>query len=433
MKNVFKPLAELDFGKIISEAFADTNTGTQLLNKYRQYMLTNEASCTVVNNFLKDAKRCMYDSGISDLVSEISNFISECQVSWKLASVCEQINSNRSSYNYLNRNAAATVEKLLEQDEENVVKYIKAGALKQAMFCESIRNIVNSVFTDVQTIITEEYKATHPISYFEINEGKHYFEVLGKIYCVDGDQIKEAKSSEVSADFLMISRLLESTYANFDANTETLTVDTPLAQYDIHIEESCDKVTCKRTSKKKCADDNTCKVQEQVFDNVNSLREHNRLVASTCSYNTRRQTEELLESIARTFEHFDNFALLDNVQIVENAKEKFVVIENKTNMFAYSLKSTKSAGWKINTSIVEALDFIKKRTDINICKDYKDNVNEQIAKVDAERANDIKESIKRDEMNARKQKIEMLTEKFKNDPATLAVLSKVAESLNNEI
>ena len=107
----------------------------------------------------------------------------------------------RSSYNYLNRNAAATVEKLLEQNEENVVKYIKAGALKNVMFCESFRNIANSVYTDKQTVITEEYTAVKPVSYVEENEGIRYFEVLGNIFCVENNEIKESNASEVSGDY----------------------------------------------------------------------------------------------------------------------------------------------------------------------------------------------------------------------------------------
>ena len=86
----------------------------------------------------------------------------------------------------------------------------------------------------------------------------------------------------------------------------------------------------------------------------------------------------------------------------------------------------------MNTTIVEALEFIKKQTNLNIAKDYKENVDEQIAKTEANAAEQIKESIKKDEMNARKKRIEMLTEKFKNDPARLAVLSKVAEALTAE-
>ena len=432
---IFKPLADIDFANVLAEAFAETQTGVELINKYRQYMLKNESSCTLINNFLAEAKNCMFDNGVVSVVNLVSGVIAENKVSWQLATACEAINRNRSSYNYLNRNAASTVEKLLEQNEENVVKYIKAGALKNVMFCESFRNIVNGVFTDVQTVVTENYTATRPVSYMEESDGKRYFEVLGNIYAISGNEIQEAKASDVSGDFLIISRLLESNIAEFDANTEKLTVNLPIAVYEVCAEDG--KVKCTRTSKK-CADkkdadckDTNCK-ESITFTNEAALREHNRLVVGATAFNQRNQMAEILEAIARAFEHFENFVLLDNTQIISNANDKFVVIENKENAYAYCVSSNHSTGWKVNTTIVEALEFIKKQTNLNIAKDYKENVDEQIAKTEADAAEQIKESIKKDEMNARKKRIEMLTEKFKNDPARLAVLSKVAEALTAE-
>ena len=432
---IFKPLADIDFANVLAEAFAETQTGVELINKYRQYMLKNESSCTLINNFLAEAKNCMFDNGVVSVVNLVSGVIAENKVSWQLATACEAINRNRSSYNYLNRNAASTVEKLLEQNEENVVKYIKAGALKNVMFCESFRNIVNGVFTDVQTVVTENYTATRPVSYMEESDGKRYFEVLGNIYAISGNEIQEAKASDVSGDFLIISRLLESNIAEFDANTEKLTVNLPIAVYEVCAEDG--KVKCTRTSKK-CTDkkegdckDANCK-ESITFTNEAALREHNRLVVGATAFNQRNQMAEILEAIARAFEHFENFVLLDNTQIISNANDKFVVIENKENAYAYCVSSNHSTGWKVNTTIVEALEFIKKQTNLNIAKDYKENVDEQIAKTEADAAEQIKESIKKDEMNARKKRIEMLTEKFKNDPARLAVLSKVAEALTAE-
>lgn len=431
MKTIFKPLADMDFASVLVEAYADTQTGTSLINKYRQHLLTNESSCTLVNNFLKESKNCLYDSGIVSIVNKLTETISENSVSWQLATACEAINSNKSSYNYLNRNAASTVEKLLEQNEENVVKYIKAGALKHVMFCEAFRNIVNGVFTDCQTVITEEYVAKHPVSYVEENEGKKYFEVLGNIFAMEGTEIKEAKSSEVSGDFLVISRLLESNAANYDANSETLTVDTPLATYEIFTEDEC--VKCKRTSKKQATEDPEGKCCETLtFENEFQLREHNRLVVGATPMNRKNQVAELLEGIARSMEHFENFMLLDNTQIVESKNDKFVIIENAENAFAYLIASNHNTGWKLNTTIVEALNFIKKHTNLNLNKDYKDNIDEQIKKTEEEKAQQIAEDIKKGELTARKQKIEMLTEKFKDDPAALAVLAKVAQALNED-
>ena len=464
MNTIFKPLADLDFAHVLNEAYADTQTGSEILNRYRQFLLTNESSCNLVNNFLREAQTHVYDSGIASVVNTISDVISENRVSWQLATACEAINMNHSKYNYLNRNAASSVEKLLEQKEEDVVKYIKAGALKHVMYCEAFRNIVNSVFTDCQTIVTEDYTAIRPVSYVEENEGKKYFEVLGNIYSIEGDKINEAKASEVSGDFLVISRLLESGYAKFDANDGEhgkLTVDTPLAVYEVYVDEAEGCTKCKRVSKSVEKDPEgkdvkgttvhpkdgkkvngsvdkdpegksakEIKLESITFNNEYELREHNRLVVGATPYMRRNQIAELLEGVARSFEHFENFMLLDNTRIIESKNDRFVVIENKDNALAYLIGSNHNTGWKVNTTIVEALNFIKKQTNLNIAKDYKDNIDEAIKKTEADKAKQIEEDIKKGELEARKQKIEMLTEKFKDDPATLAVLSKVAQALN---
>jgi hypothetical protein len=253
---------------------------------------------------------------------------------------------------------------------------------------------------------------------------------------MEGTEIKEAKSSEVSGDFLVISRLLESNAANYDANAETLTVDTPLATYEIFTEEEC--VKCKRTSKKQTQKDpegkeaKDIKLESITFENEFQLREHNRLVVGATPMNRKNQVAELLEGIARSMEHFENFMLLDNTQIVESKNDKFVIIENAENAFAYLIASNHNTGWKLNTTIVEALNFIKKHTNLNLNKDYKANIDEQIKKTEEEKAQQIAEDIKKGELTARKQKIEMLTEKFKDDPAALAVLAKVAQALNED-
>lgn len=464
MNKVFKPLADLDFAKVLMEALADTQTGALLIENYRRYLLNNPASCTLVNNFLRESKNLMYDKGVASVVNAITDVIAESKISWQLATACEAINANNSAYNYLNRNAASSVETLLEQKEEDVVKYIKAGALKHVMYCEAFRNIVNGVFTDCQHVVTETYTAVRPVSYVEESEGKKYFEVLGNIYALEGNEIKEAKASDVSGDFLYISRLLESAWANYDPNADKLTVDTPKAVYEVFVEEGCTK--CVRTTKvSKSVDKDPeghdakgteahvktggnvagsvdkdpegngakeIKLESITFEDEFKLREHNRLVVGATPMAYRNQVAEMLEGIARAFEHFENFMLLDNVQIVESKNDKFVVIENAENAFAYLLASNHNTGWKLNTTIVEALNFIKKQTNLDLAKDYKENVEEQIKKTEEDKAKEIVESVKKSEIAARKQKIEMLTEKYKDDPATLAVLSKVAQVLNED-
>ena len=429
MNTPFKPLTEIDFSMRLTEAFAMTKTGESLLNKYRQHMLNNPSTCSIINSFIAEARGCTYDDGVKSVLDDICQIIDENRVSWQLATACEAVNANMSSYNYLNRNAAAQVEKLLEQNEEDVVKYIKAGALKNVMFCESFRNIVNSVYSDRQLIITEDYEKFTPVSMFEENNGKNYFEVLGKVYSIQGSEISEASAAEVSGDFVAVSRILESKFASFDANTETFTANIPMANgasatYTIKEEDGCKK--CKREKKDK---DGKC-VEAIEFKNEGQIREHNRMVVGATGRATQSVMAEALEGIAKVYENFDKLTLLDNVKIITSKNDKFVVIENKENALAFSVLSNHSSAWKVNTNIVEALDFIKKRTALSLNKEFTKNIDEQIKKTEADNAAQIRESIENDAIQARKNKVADLIVKFKDDPARLAVLSKIAESLN---
>ena len=237
MNKVFMPLANMDFANVLNEARSSTATGEELLNKYRKVLLTNESTCRLVNNFVREAQGYRYDSGVNYVLENICEIINNNKVSWQLASVCEAINSNGSSFNYLNRNAAKQTEDLLEgKSEEEVVKYIKAGALKNVMWCESIRQVVKSVYESTQTVITDEYAATKPISFIEESEGKVYFEVLGHIYKIEGDRIDEANASEVSREFIECSQLIESNLATIEPNK--LTVKVGNAEYEIS-EDCC--------------------------------------------------------------------------------------------------------------------------------------------------------------------------------------------------
>lgn len=427
MNKVFMPLANMDFANVLNEARSSTATGEELLNKYRKVLLTNESTCRLVNNFVREAQGYRYDSGVNYVLENICEIINNNKVSWQLASVCEAINSNGSSFNYLNRNAAKQTEDLLEgKSEEEVVKYIKAGALKNVMWCESIRQVVKSVYESTQTVITDEYAATKPISFIEESEGKVYFEVLGHIYKIEGDRIDEANASEVSREFIECSQLIESNLATIEPNK--LTVKVGNAEYEIS-EDCCGKCDDKKVKvarKTKKGDE----VKEQEFDNVDALREHNRMVVESAQPQHRALTARVLEQFAMCWENWNHFGICDNTQIVLTKNDKFLVIENKANAFAMSLGSNHANAWKVNTNIVEALDFIKSKTNVDIKKDYAKNIEEAFNNRSESEKKQLQESIEQEALSARKKRVQELTEKFKDDPAKLAVLAEVAKELN---
>ena len=71
-----KILAELDFQTILGESMAQTQTGAELLSKYNSYLLVNEASCALINSFVKEAAQHTYDNGVNEALTQVADYIS---------------------------------------------------------------------------------------------------------------------------------------------------------------------------------------------------------------------------------------------------------------------------------------------------------------------------------------------------------------------
>lgn len=411
---VSKILVEMDFASIISEAQAQTQTGAEVINKYKAYVMSNESSCAIVNNFIKEASMCRYDNGVNETLSIIADYIAQNKTSWALASACESINANNQSYNYLNRNAAKQVSTLLEMDEENVVKYIKAGALKNVMFCEAFRNIAKQVFKDTPLVeSTADYTKVTPVSMVENVGDGICFEVNGNLYKMDDDKnIQEALWSEVSNTFKTVSQLLESQMTSVDQHVVKVTL--PFATYEI---SEADKVV--RVGK-----------EGKKEMTTSQLREHNRLVLMTTNPRYKNETAHILEAIALLSENYDSVANMDNVSIYTTKNDKFVVIESNDSLYATLLASNHASKWTINENAIDAISFIKSKTNVSLSENYQSVIEASMEKADAEEKARIEEELKVQEQQSYKERIEALTEKFKNDPVKLAVLSKLAQELN---
>lgn len=411
-----KIIAEMDFGSIIGESMSQTQTGSELLNKYKSHLMANESTCALVNNFVKEASLCKYDNGVNRVLEMVTDYIRSNKTSWALATACESIRANNSSYNYLNLNACKQVEKLLEMNEEDVVKYIKAGALKNVMYCESFRNIAKQVFKD-QPIVEAHanYTVAHPISVTEYMGDGFCFEVNGTLYKIDDDKnITEANWSDVSNTFKTITQLLESditTVDNFEIN-----VKVGNAEYIIKEEN---KVTRK-------GKDNTMEMT------VEQLRDNNRLMISATNPRFKNQMAAMLEAVALTCENYSHIVNMDNVSIYTTNRDKFVVIESGSNIFATLLNSNHSSKWTINENVVEALSFIKSRANVNISEHYKENIEQHLEQSTIEEREQIEKNLQDQKTNSYKERIANLIEKFKNDPVKLAVLSKLAQTISEE-
>ena len=414
MKN--KTLAEMEFASIISEATAQTQTGAELINRYKSYVMSHDITHSLVNNFVREASNCRYDNGVVEALEIVADYINLNKTSWALASTCESLNANNSSYNYINKNfAVKQVEKLLEMNEDDVVKYIKAGALKNVMFCEEFRNIAKQVYKDNPLVeATAEYVRRTPVSLVENVGDGVCFQVKGQLFKIADDKtIQEAQAKEVSNTFRIISQLLESQYVTIDEHAIEVKLDN--ATYEIS-----ESGNVKRIGKD----------GEKVMT-VEQLRENNRLMLMTANPRFRNQLAGILESVALLVENYDSVVNLDNVAIYETKNDTFMVIESGTNIYSTLLRSNRHPKWTINENVIEALSFIKTKTNVTLNESYDEAVAKCMEEMDEEHHAKIEAELKEEKMNSYKERIEALTEKFKNDPVKMAVLSKLAQDIAN--
>lgn len=411
---ISKILVNLDFASLISEAYAQTQTGAELVNKYKAHVMSNESSCALVNNFVREASQCRYDNGVNETLSIVSDYINQNKTSWALASACESINANNKSYNYINRNAAKQVETLLEMEEDDVVKYIKAGALKNVMFCEAFRNIAKQVFRETPLVeATAEYTKVTPVSMIE-NVGDGYcFEVAGQLFKIDSDKnIQEALWNEVSNTFKTVSQLLESQMTIID--NHSIVVNSPVGTYTIN--KAGEVIREGKEGTKTMS--------------VEQLREHNRLVLMTTNPRQKNNVAQILEAIALTCENYDSIVNMDNAAIYLTKNDKFIVIESNDTLYATSLMSNRTAKWTINENAIDAISFIKSKTNVSLADNYQSVIENAMESADQTEKERIEAELKEATQQSYKERIEILTERFKNDPVKLAVLSKLAQELS---
>jgi len=411
MNDIQKQLAELDFCALLAEANAATATGANLINNYRVYCTGNPVNCNVINSFINEAKRQTYDSGINALLVKICNFINERQISWQIASVCEAIENDRNPKNYLARNAAHQATQLLEMQEDDVKKYIRAGALKNVQYIEQFRNITKAVLKESMKYVSDDlsYTTTNPISYVESVEDGNIFRVYGKTFKMtsDGD-VCECNFND--SKFSYINALLESQYV-FLNEDDSLTIKYDDIDYTIKTQGVCERHSKNST----------------LTLETSTLREYNMASLQTVLPAARNQKAAMLEAIALITENFDNIVKIDCAAIYQSADDSFYVIEGKTKLYAELISSTHaSTRWSVNENAIETVKFIKDKTHVNLTEVYESMIDENIAEAEKAEKQHIVESLKSNEKKSFAQRIDALTEKFKDNPAVLRVIASVA-------
>jgi hypothetical protein len=356
------------------------------------------------------------------------------------------------------------------------------------MFCEAFRNIAKQIFKETPMVeATADYVVKHPVSFVENVGDGLCFAIEGKIYKIDDDKnISESTAAEVSNTFRTIATILESSNTTIDGHSISVVAGNSV--YTISEAGKCEKCKLNKpgsyegdklsvsdkdvtpdaknlasddTGKKvtigkpgsyegdklpvsdkdvtpdaKKSDDkeadkkngNGMKKLSESMD-VAQLRENNRLVLMTANPRFRNQLAYLLEGIALIAENYNNIANMDNVSIYETKNDRFMVIEGSNKLYATLLASNRHPAWTINENAVDALTFIKSKTNVNISENYAELVKTHIEAVSEAEQETIKQELHEQTIQSYKERIEMLTEKFKNDPTKLAVLSNIAQEL----
>lgn len=414
-----KLLKDLNFTEIINGTNAVTEAGKDMLSNYRGYVYSNPVSCTVVNNFVKEASNFGFDTGLSSILESVTKFISENNISWKLATACESISNNNSTYGYLAKVGIEQVEKLLEMKEADVVSYIRAGVLKSVQFIPEFRNVCKEVYkTTIVEQHTPHYSVTNPVSFVLVEEGKQYFSILGKTFVLENDTVNEASCND--QNFVQVNSLLES----FKGQDGGLYLD-----YQSGLHDNC-------TFEIK---EGKCSIikgeNKETFDNVPAFSEHVNMVSRIMPVNEKMRFMKTASVVAKVFENIENIVVLDCTKLLSTANGTVCAItEAKNNVNLTVFRSYNSGASSNNYDfVVEALKNVTKISGVDLSSIYEQRINEDCKKQDPEGSKEIQEQLnesKQAKLDVRKKQIAMLAEKYKNDPAKITLLNSLARELS---
>jgi len=413
-----KLLKDLNFAGKINECEAVTEAGKEMINNYRGYLFTNPATCGLVNGFVREAQKYSFDTGLTSILESVSSFITENNISWKLASACESIENNPSTYNYIARTGIETVGKLLEMNESDVKTYIKAGALKSIQYIPEFRAICKEVY---KSTITEtyapNYRVNNPVSYIYENEGARYFSVNHKTYKIAEGLVSEASCDDVT--FNRINALLES-FQIIDGKM-IYEWNAGVKKYTVTINEN--QITFSNN-----------KELNETFDSVVAFDEFCNTLSRTMLMNEKLSFMKITSAISEVYAASDNVMVLDNVKLLESANgSTCAIIEADNNVNLTVFKSINFGTSCQNYDyIAEALKQVTRVSGIDLKVMYENRINDDVKKSNPEEYNNIQEELaatKAAQMDIRKKKIAMLAEAHKNDPAIIAVLNKAARDL----
>lgn len=417
-----KLLKNLDFASKINGTEAVTEAGKELLQNYRGYIYSNPVTCGIVNGFIREAAKFSFDTGLVGILESVNSFIKENNISWQLASACESINANNSSYGYLAKMGLDQVDKLLEMNESEVVSYLKAGAMKNLTFIPEFRQILKNVYAStIQEVHAPNYTITTPVSYVVVTESEDnkdtYFKVLGRTYKVDKDNnVSEAVCDDIK--FNRVNSLLE----NFGKTDNSIFVEYKGTHGDI----------ARFTINEEGLEFTKGEIDEK-FANAADFRQYCDTVSKPMQFNEKLHWMNFTNAVAEVFECNDNITALDNVNVLSTSTGNVCTIVEGNNV-VLAVNRSLNAGTSVKgyDFMVEALNDVIKVSGIDLKGIYETRINEDCKKADPEKYAEIKEQLEADKeaaFAARRKKIAMLAEQFKNDPVKITLLNKAAKEL----
>ena len=408
-----KLIKDLNFADKLNSCEAVTESGKECLKNYRGYCYNNAATCGLVNNFIKEAQKYSYDSGVTSILESVVEFVNSNKISWKLASVCEAINNNTSSYNVLNRAGVEKVEKLLEMDETNVISYIKAGALRGVQYIPEFRAVCKEVYGNkvTENKNTLAYSVSTPVSYIIIDENKNQIvNVNGKVFRISENKVEETTCED--ADFNKINAHL----ANMKLVGESL-----IYTYRPAYLANENKFTVTESN----IEFTNGKVNES-FTSADRFKEYcDTFTRTMINPNESRQFMMIAGAIAEVFEAMDRIGTIENAKLFNCANGATVaVIESAGDINVTLYNSYGNVNETNNYSVIkEALNSMKSNYGLNLENLYVKRIAEDVTKSNTPVVDDF------DNINIRLNKINELTEQFKDDPEKLLILNELTKKL----
>jgi len=410
----------LSFADKLNMTEAITESGKEFLKNYRGYLYTNPASYGLVNSFIRESTQYKYDNGIATILESVLKYVTENNISWKIATACEIIENSNSQYDYIAKEGCKTAEKLLSMNESEVVQYIKAGALKSIQYIPEFRNICKEVYgtMHVDEVRTQNYSLTSPLSYSIVKENETWFAINGYSYCIKEGKVSQAACDD--ADFNTINSLLP----NFHKVDESL-----VYEWQANWNEPSYKFTISENEIKLEKGENI----SESFNNTIDFKQYADNFSSTLFGATKTNFMNIVMNVARVQEGFDNICEVDCAKVLECADGSIAnIIEGNDNV---NLTWVRSASGSASTDFEymhEALDQVKAMTNVNLRASYEARINEDMKKEDPESYANINEQLqatKDAKIEERRQKIQQLAEAYKNDPTKIAILSTLSKEL----